>query len=282
MNFRASDSPIVHGFQAFYYELLRQKEKALSAYFSVKPSFDPKVDEESEVIANTDGNIVYSVENKSNEVEGMIVSIQRKLISSIENVFDMISSKSKLGQKRIEEAKYIMTILADEIFINMRWEGSKFWRFSLLEKQLFQTEVSGERFFQLLDFSISDANSAKDEIIFLYLMALSLGFKGKYRDAEKGEDYLIWYKDKLYALLHKKPSRLFYPGRACLIENCYVHTISEENKSFIPDTRFWTWVITGIIILYMIISYSVWFGITDDVLDVIKSINEQIRKGPLI
>ena len=34
MSFRASDSALVHGFQAFYYELLRQKEKALSMFFA--------------------------------------------------------------------------------------------------------------------------------------------------------------------------------------------------------------------------------------------------------
>ena len=66
MSFRASDSALVHGFQAFYYELLRQKEKALSMFFApVK-----------------DGND----ENENSEVEGLVVGIQKKMIAIIDHL----------------------------------------------------------------------------------------------------------------------------------------------------------------------------------------------------
>ncbi len=303
MHFKASNSPIVHGFQAFYYELLRQKERALSAYFSGSiQNNDPSINNNSSIdndnnsneeivydetkilTTEEDGTIVYSVENKANEIEGMIVSIQKRIISTLNNIIDNFIHNSRLSEKKIDEIKYIMTVLVDEIFINMKWEGSKYWRFSLLEKQLFQSEVAGERFFSLLDQNISNTSQLNNnDCIFVYLMALSLGFKGKFRDMDKGDEFLTWYKDKMYAILHKKSSKLFYPGRSKLIESCYAYTLFQENNNnTLPDIHFWTWCVIGVISLYIVVSYIIWFGITDDILSVIRSLTEQIRRGPIV
>ena len=173
MGFKASESAIVHGFQAFYYELLRQKERALSLYFSAEISEDPTIiSDESEL---------SPVLKRQNEVEGAIVGIQKRLITIIENSVNAMIAKSRFQMKMIDDAKYIMTVLADEVFINLKWEGAKFWRFSLLEKQFFQSEIAGERFFSMLDEVIQSINTTNEEFAFLYFMSLSLGFKGKYR-----------------------------------------------------------------------------------------------------
>lgn len=271
MSFNASNSAIVHGFQAFYYELLRQKERALSLYFSSELSLDPEVNSEEN----------EGVSKKQTEIEGAIVVIQKKLINVIQNATDSILANSRIQTKFIDDAKYIMTILADETFLNMRWDGSKFWRFSLLEKQLFQSEVAGEKFFKMADEIISNVNNNED-MAFLFLMSLSLGFKGRYRDIENSEEYIVWYKDRFYSMLHSKPSRLFYPGRSHMIESCYEYTNTENNDSGLPDARFWSWCILGVIFIYIIISYGVWYNITDEIGDVLHKIAEQTRQGPLI
>jgi type VI secretion system protein ImpK len=262
---------VIHGFQAFYYELLKQKEICLSRFFTnAEKSPDPT----AEQLSDTDGN--------SSEIEGIIVAVQKKLINTLSNVCEIILSTSNLSSIKLECAKYIMTVLADEIFLNMKWNGAKFWRFSLLEKQLFQSEIAGENFFTLLDAFLAEPLTSGSEIAFLYLMALSLGFKGKYRETENGENYISWYKDKLYAVFHGKPSRLFYPGRSYMINACYEYTIMKENHLLVPDTHFWTMFIMGIIMTYIVISYIVWFGITDEVRDVLTTISDQIRRGPLV
>ncbi len=269
---QAHNSPIVHGFQAFYYELLRQKEISLSKFFAAENSSpDPVVD--SDTTELTQG---------SSEVEELIVAVQRKLTTVLENVSNVMSSQTRLNNQKLNEVKYAMTVLVDEIFINMRWDGAKFWRFNLLEKQLFQSEIAGEKFFSILDAALDDTRSINEDIAFVYLMCLSLGFKGKYRGNEHGDEYISWYKDKLYALLHKKPSRLFYPGRAHMISECYEYTITEDNKQSIPDTHFWAMVIMGVVFVYITVSYFVWFGITDEISEVLQAIAEQVRKGPLV
>jgi type VI secretion system protein ImpK len=189
---------MVHGFQEFYYELLRQKEICLSRFFSNDPEV-PKDEEEAQEL----------LPSSSLEVEGVIVAVQKKLISTIENVFEVISMKSRISPRKLDEARYIVTVLTDEIFINMRWDGAKFWRFSLLEKQMFNSEVAGERFFSLLDELLEDIGSVNQEIAFLYLMSLSLGFKGSYKDAENANEYISWYKDKLYQCFTINPRNCF-------------------------------------------------------------------------
>ena len=271
MSFQASESAIVHGFQGFYYELLRQKERALSLYFSAELSKDPEVNSEE-----------TTASPRQNEIEGAIVTIQKKLISVIENASEVMLIKSRIQTKMIETAKYVMTVLADEVFINLRWEGSKFWRFSLLEKQLFQSEIAGERFFSLLDDVTQNASSSNEEMAFLYFMSLSLGFKGRYRDLDNADEHISWYKDRLYAFFHNKPSRLFYPGRTHMIESCYDHTNLEDNSSNLPDVKFWSWSILSVIFVYIIISYCVWYSMTDEISYVLHKISEQIRQGPLV
>lgn len=260
MSFRASDSALVHGFQAFYYELLRQKEKALSMFFAP-------------IEENND-------ENKNSEVEGYVVGIQKKLIAMIENVMNTINLKSRINPKFLGDVKYVMAILADEIFLNLQWDGAKFWRYTLIEKQLFQTEIAGDKFFLMLDEIVSDFGN--EEMAFLYLMALSLGFKGRYRDIETSDEHIGWYKDRLYSMLNVKAARLYFPGRSHMLESCYDYTYIENNNSQLPDHRFWTYCVLGVVFAYIIISYFVWADITDDIGEILTKIAEQTRQGALI
>ena len=275
MSFNASESAIVHGFQAFYYELLRQKEKALSSFFSTK-SVDPSTEDESEENSSNEEN----VSRETSHAEGCVVEIQKKLLNVIENVSNVMHSKSRINPKFITDAKYIMAVLADEIFINMNWEGAKFWRYTLLEKQLFQTEIAGDKFFSMLDEIVADFSN--EEMAFLYLMSLSLGFKGRYRDIENSEEHIGWYKDRLYSILNTKSARLYFPGRSHMVESCYESTYMESDDSQLPDSRFWSWCVLGVVFAYIVISYFVWAGITDDISEVLAKISEQTRQGPLL
>ena len=268
MSFNACESPIVHGFQAFYYELLRQKEKALSSFFSP---------EAADTSTNSEDT---GTTKETNVVEGCVVGIQKKLISIIENVSNTMRAKSGINPKYISDAKYVMAVLADEIFLNLRWEGAKFWRYTLLEKQIFQTEIAGDKFFSMMDEVISDFNN--EEMAFLYLMTLSLGFKGRYRDIENSDEHLGWYKDRLYSILNTKSARLYFPGRSHMIESCYEYTNTENDESLLPDYRFWSWCVLTVVFVYIVVSYIVWAGITDDISEILSKISEQTRQGPLV
>ncbi len=262
MSFDASKSAIVHGFQAFYYEILRQKEKALSLLFT----------DSSKVVieTETDNGIILeeNIEDTNNKVEGTVVAIQKQLISTIKNIINTILNNSHGYHKDIEEIKYIMAALSDEIFLNLRWEGSKVWKFTLIEKQLFQTEIAGNKFF--IDLEKTLINLQNEELAFVYLMALSLGFKGKFRGVD--ESRISWYKDRLFAVCQSKSTGLFFPGRQTLIQSCYNYTNKNVNNSSLPDIRFWSWLTTFVICIYIIISYIVWNNVTDEISILLKKI----------
>ncbi|MDR0695515.1 MAG: DotU family type IV/VI secretion system protein [Holosporales bacterium] len=270
MNFQASESAIVHGFQTFYYELLRQKEKALSLCFSPEISDNPSAEPGAK-----DDDL-----KKKNEIDGTVIEIQKKMLHVIESVTNTMRLKSRGLPKYVVDAKYIMTVLADEIFLNLRWEGAKFWRFTLLEKQLFQTEIAGDKFFSMMDEIVSSVED--NDIAFLYLMALSLGFKGRYGGVENAEEHISWYKDRLYILLNTRPVRLFFPGKPMMIESCYEYTNTTDSESCMPDSRFWSWCIISTVFLYIVISYCVWYGITGEIGDLLREIAKQTRQGPVI
>lgn len=265
MSFNAAESAIVQGFQAFYYELLRQKEKALSLYFSPE-TLNAEENENSK--------------SDTSDVEGCVVSIQKRLLSIIENTSNTMLAKSRISPRYILDAKYIMAVLSDEIFLNLSWEGRKFWGYTLLEKQLFQTELAGDKFFSMLDVIIMDLGN--EEMAFVYLMALSLGFRGKYRDLENSEEHINWYKERLCSLLNTKSSKLYFPGRSHMIESCYEHTFVENDESKLPDTSFWSWCVVAVVFVYIVVSYFVWSNITGEITDVLEKIVEQTRQGPLI
>lgn len=260
MSFNASSSAVVHCFQAFYYELLRQKERALSLYLS--------------------NNNKVNNDKYDKELEGLIVTIQKKLINTIETVNNTLIEQSRLSSNDIRDVKYIITVLADETFINLNWEGTEIWKLYLLEKSLFKTEIAGDKFFDMADITLNNLNN--EEMAFMYLIALSLGFKGKYRDVEHSEEYLNWYKSKLYSIIHFNKEKLFYPGRQHLINSCYEYTCTEGTNKLLPDTNYWIITIIGIIILYLIVSYVIWFNITGDINTTIMYMNQQVHSKSMV
>ncbi|MDR2458726.1 MAG: DotU family type IV/VI secretion system protein [Holosporales bacterium] len=271
MSFNTSDSAIVHGFQAFYYELLRCKEKALSLY----SSYDASVSTQETSTGASD----VTKQNGDN-IEGAVVAIQKRMIKVIEDVTEVMLVESRSAPRYVGDAKYIITVLADETFLNLKWDGATFWRMTLLEKQLFQTEVAGDKFFSMADEIIVDVRN--EEMAFLYLMALSLGFKGKYRGTTNSDERITWYKSRLHAMLNTKQSRLFFPGRTHMISSCYEYTHFESDDSYLPDHRFWSWCIASVVVGYIIVSYIVWCGITGEIGDLLKQISNQTKQGPLI
>ncbi|MBR1944008.1 MAG: DotU family type IV/VI secretion system protein [Alphaproteobacteria bacterium] len=260
MSFNASGSAVVHCFQAFYYELLRQKERALSLYVS--------------------GNNKISDSKYNQELEGLIVTIQKKLISTIETVNNTLVEQSRLPSNNIRDVKYIITVLSDETFINLNWEGTEIWKLYLLEKKLFKTEIAGDKFFNMADNALNDLNN--EEMAFIYLVALSLGFKGKYRDVENADEYLNWYKNKLYAIIHFNKEKLFYPGRQHLINSCYEYTCTEGTNKVLPDANYLIFTIISIIMLYILISYIIWFNITGDINTTMLYMDKQVHSKSVV
>ncbi len=239
---RLNNSPLLQCFQSFYYEVLRLKERALRYGIGDVQRTESESQEE---IAFT-----------------RIDEIQARLKSFLEEQGGIYATKTGgVSAGLFQDAQYIMVVLADEIFLNLSWVGAKEWRLSLLEGQIFQTQIAGELFFKKIDALFDTHDASRYEIGQLYLMALSLGFRGQYRDHD-ASNRVRWYQEQLYQMCCQDATHLFNTNTTkALFEECYQHTLNESPGRGLPDLR--TWGIYGVCVflIYIFISYVVWYRI---------------------
>lgn len=90
-----------------------------------------------------------------------------------------------------QKAKYPLVILADEILLNSDWKASEDWEKNLLEQKHFNTNIGGDKVFQIAEEIMHD----EVELAVILYTAISLGVKGRYhRQPEKLQEV----RSKLY------------------------------------------------------------------------------------
>jgi type VI secretion system protein ImpK len=244
------NSFLLNQFYEFYSEVIRQKG-VIQSYTEAQP-------------------LERAPEEALSEAEETH-AIALKLLSVLEEqALEAGRQGGEYGVSFYKEAQYIMTALADEIFLNTEWEGKEAWKSELLEFKLFGTYAAGELFFQKLDKLLANRDPAFVEIAAVYLQALSLGFRGKFRDIDD-EGKLDYYRRQLFSFIfHKNPDllnvdRLLYPG-------AYAHTLAEEEGKKLPYVKRWIVVLVVLIIAFFIISHGIWVQVTEDLRQVIQHI----------
>lgn len=246
---------VLESFEDFYYEILRQKEKALRIT-------ECDIKDEDAIAKN----------------QNLIHEIQEKLL----NFFDEQSEEfaKYVGSQVHKEAQYIMIVFADEVFLNLPWFGAKYWKKSMLEAKFYKTQTAGELFFKKLDALMKAPNRNNIELAHLYYFALTLGFKGRHRNSDdasikENTNKIDWYIEQLFILIQKKKPELFLSYSARLIPKCYDYTVSEPPGVGLPDVRVWTICILGIIGLYVFITYIAWYNIASDMHEAINEVLTQ-------
>lgn len=169
------------------------------------------------------------------------------------------SQRTSTEIKAFTMAQYVMAALADEILIldpELEWAGREAWLDVLLEYRLFRTRDAGQRFFSFAD-QILHANRSSPlhvELASVLLLALQLGFKGRYRGAH-GAQKLHEYRSQLYRFAMPKGGvDLSQPA----FLQAYQHLLkSEQEERHAPLSR---WYAVGRIALlgYVAVSTLVW------------------------
>ncbi|WP_083927832.1 type IVB secretion system protein IcmH/DotU [Desulfobacter curvatus] len=94
---------------------------------------------------------------------------------------------------RLDLIKYVLTALIDEVIIFSSWEYHNEWQNHPLEMDLFEKNIAGERFFELLE----NDGYRDPELAELFFVCLAIGFDRKIvRDKEM--------KKRLYALINER------------------------------------------------------------------------------
>jgi len=152
------------------------------------------------------------------------------------------------GQSRFDTVKYILACLADEVVLASGQADTFGWQGDLLEMELFNSSVAGERFFELLE-----SEGYRDpDLAEIFFIAMALGFQGKYRNKP---ETIGKYKDRCYALM---PDRLAEDEKMIAPDAAAVACEGRESVS--PLFGLWTVVVVAVVSfgLYAVASQWMW------------------------
>lgn len=169
----------------------------------------------------------------------------------------------ELGASFHREAQYVMATLADEVFLHLEWEGRGTWAANLLETRMFGSHVGGDLFFRRLDALLQEQDAVKRPLVGVYLMALSLGFQGRYRGRDAGE-ILSAFRRRAFAFVF--PGHLsVLKGERRLFPEAYEHTASGGEPVRLPRARRWIAAAAATVVLYLFASHQAFVTATGDV-----------------
>ncbi|WP_035375434.1 DotU family type IV/VI secretion system protein [Pseudoduganella violaceinigra] len=127
-----------------------------------------------------------------------------QLAHALRSVLDLQSAQAleysgRQGHEQAEAARYLKVALADETLIALQdWPQRHDWIGCPLEFQLYGSRSAGERIFDRIAGLLQTQPGSQRELAQLYLMALSMGFQGRYRKQEGGQSDLLAWRRKLY------------------------------------------------------------------------------------
>ncbi len=94
--------------------------------------------------------------------------------------FESNARKFGIDNDKIRLAKFALVAFLDETIISSSWQQKEAWLSDPLQIKLFETFNAGEEFFTHLN-ELSQKTSVNKEVLEVYYLCLSLGFKGKYQ-----------------------------------------------------------------------------------------------------
>ena len=169
----------------------------------------------------------------------------------------------EFAAKYYHDAEFIMVALADEIFLHTDWKGKGYWQKNILESQIYDSHSAGETFFEKLEDFLKVRDPSRADIAMLYLLALGLGFKGKYRDNDP-KNRLAHYRRELFIFVYHRDPTLFQLATQ-LIPKSYQHTIETGKVLYLYDFRPLMKLFAGITFIMLLVSYGVWYSTTHEV-----------------
>jgi type VI secretion system protein ImpK len=258
---RINKSLIIQHFKDFYQELVILKAKALSGDLISKSG----VDQKATGVPHIDENLIG---------KSIAREILDRMYGFLLNQYDYVERHGGgFAVKYYREVQYIMVALTDETFLNLDWIGKSEWEDNLLESRIFNTQVAGERLFENIDRFLEVRDAANSDVGVLYIIAIGLGFKGKYKDLND-HGILQEYRKKLYArVMHDTPYLL--EETHLLFPQAYHSTIDQRTAIKMPNLRVWYIALGCIFAAFLCISSMLWFANTTNVastLDVLEKI----------
>lgn len=245
----AQDQPLVFIFERFHEELLRQKDFLSHQTYpqSLQTSTNTNEDHLKQDI-NSERSFTEIVQNNLKRcIEEQTTWYRHHAIPKVE--------------ADLEETRYLMAVLSDEIFLHFPFDGVKSWHLSILEGQLFHTQIAGELVFRRLDALLASRDLLKKDLAKIYLFILGLGFRGQYNRPED-QGLIKAYQDQLFYFIQGHTSKFYTQAYGPLQSQPYEYTLIGTPSKGLADLK--TWIKYGYIfvVIYLAFSHFIWYSIT--------------------
>lgn len=282
---------IVRYFEDFYGEVIRQKSlvlghptikhaEELDLNVEVTDSYTPDLSQSVKPVKNEKSKVEDGAAQSPPSVQQAALPeqiISRLIVLLNSQALDATRYGGQFAAKYYKEAEFIMAALADEIFLHIDWSGKDYWEKNLLESRLYGTHKAGEEFFDRIEEFLKNRDPSRADLAMVYLLALGLGFRGKYRNMDD-QGRLAHYRRELFIYINHRDPILFEIGSRLFPEE-YQHTVEDAKVSYLNDLKPWLIVFAAIGLVFLFASYVVWTATTYSVSRLTGSIITQTEES---
>ncbi len=259
---------VLEQFREFYAVVLRYKQEIEAPLGKGPPPPPPNDDAPADDIADLEPD--EDGETQANVIRSELSALVQRQAQGV------LRRGDEREQKRFREVQYVMAAMADEVFLNLSWLGKDYWEGNLLEDEFFHTHDAGSRFFVNLEEILRHRDPTKAEVAAVYLLALSLGFRGQHQDIE-GQARLEHFRLQLFASLFQRNPGL--SDDAQLFSQSYAHTLAGKPVQWLPLLRPWLAAIGAVALIYVAISHAIWVHESDKVTRIVDRIHDRSGQG---
>lgn len=241
----ASVSPLVAGqFHEFFREVIRLKQRVVAPDFGAA------------------GGLAREDLSPAGVWQTLVNLLERQAVAARAGGGD-------LAGELYRHAQFVMAALADEELLNLDWAGRDEWRSSLLEAKFFGSHRAGDLFFVRLEELLANRGAVYVDLAHVYLMALALGFEGRYRGELGAEAALASYRQRLFRFIFHRDPEL---ASEHLLPQAYAVTLEEGSGRRLPHLKPWVLAGVAVVALWVAVSFPIWWRLTGPLDEILQGI----------
>ncbi|MCK5122289.1 MAG: type IVB secretion system protein IcmH/DotU [Methylococcales bacterium] len=144
-------------------------------------------------------SLVNQLRNSASHAD--VSGLRNAIINEIKT-FDTKARQSGCPVDQVQTARYALCSLLDEVVLNTPWGCNSIWSTQSMLITFHKESWGGEKFFQVLNNIISQPGTYFN-LLELFYYCLSLGFEGKYKVQEQGQNKLYDVRENLYQVIQR-------------------------------------------------------------------------------